>query len=329
MGRNFLIMMGVHVAVIAAAAIALKNHMERPEGSGGGKTAAAEEVRWVNPALERPQPVPDSPAQAVSKPKEEAASDIVYTNAKPVTPPVPAPVPEPPKPPEPKPAPKPVVVAVAPKPKPKPAPVPEVKLRPVTVEKKPEPPKLKPAPAPVPTPKVVSKPAPAPAPAPTLRPAPKPTPAPAPALRAKPIENTATASTVGSTGPTLRAVPISTGVGGMGTGEGTGNGTGNGTGSGRRQFGDIGEYHTRVYEAFHEEWLQPGAIITAGKTYRVKTEIIIARDGKILEANIIQSSGHADLDQSVQLALRRVVKIEPLPDFVQGNSYRVILNFDL
>ena len=69
--------------------------------------------------------------------------------------------------------------------------------------------------------------------------------------------------------------------------------------------------------------------MTSGKKYRVKTEISIGRDGRILSARIVQASDHPLMNQSVADALNRVRNVPPLPDIIPGASYQILLNFDL
>ena len=60
-----------------------------------------------------------------------------------------------------------------------------------------------------------------------------------------------------------------------------------------------------------------------------ETEIIIARNGLILNASIVEHSGDRELDRSVSLALGQVHQLDPLPAPISASTYKVILNFDL
>ncbi len=209
------------------------------------------------------------------------------------------PLPAPAEAPKPETEPKPVTERLTPIPKPKPRP----KLTRI------EP---KPSPKPAPRPKLTQIPAPPrklqPAPLPTSaqKPTPKPTPAPKPAKPAKSAQTSKKPPNSGATGTT------------GGTAQ-----------SGSRPSGNLNDYHASVHRAFSSSWDQPRSITSAGQKFRVKTEIVIARSGQILSARIVENSGHAQMDETVETALSRVKKVGPLPDVIQGASYRVLLNFEL
>lgn len=92
---------------------------------------------------------------------------------------------------------------------------------------------------------------------------------------------------------------------------------------------EIALFHAQVKNAYVSRWKQPKVRNTLFQKLRVKTEIAIAPDGRVLSARIIQPSGNAHLDQSVAQALASVPNVQPLPASFQNSPYQVVLNFDL
>lgn len=212
-----------------------------------------------------------------------------------------------------------------PEPEPEPEPRKDLALNRLKPVPKPEP---KVEPKPVPKPKPVLTPIPKPAPKPTpkpqavepikLKPAPKPVPTPKSAEVAKPVVVKPTplvpVPTPGAA-QTADSKPGTTGAAGMGTAGGAGQ--------------NLNDYHLTVQSAFRSNWSQPRSILTAGKKYRVKTQIAIARDGRILNAQIVQGSEHPQMNESVASALAAVKIVPPLPSSIRGDRYDIYLNFDL
>ena len=286
-----------------------------------------EEVNWVEqipPEMLAQATLAEQLPPSILAAAEEPESDISLAR-----PEIPKPKPEPkklepiPPKPEPKPEPpkpNPKVQAVArltpvPSPKPQPKPVPKLtKVEPKPVPKpKPAPPKLTPAPKPKPktVPKLTE--VPKPAPKPTLaktKPAPRPTP------------------TKAATKPKTQTTTRPSNVAKSGSRSGKGTST-SGAGSSRAPSGSLADYHALVFQAFNQNWRQPHGITTAGNKYVVKTSITISRSGRIVEAKVIKSSQHSEMDGSVARALHEVTQIAPLPDFVTGSTYTVVLNFEL
>jgi len=63
--------------------------------------------------------------------------------------------------------------------------------------------------------------------------------------------------------------------------------------------------------------------------YRVRTEVVVGREGNIVSARIVTRSGNAEMDQSVQEAVSRVTRVVSLPNGVGGATYTLLLNFDI
>ena len=329
--RYVVLIFFLHVIVIAAFALKWKNDKAielEMSSAAASQELEPEDIHWVDSAEMEVNQTADATTSTSSV--KDPESQIAFS---------PPPKPDPPevKKPEPRPEPKPEPV-----PEPKPTPRKEIKLTPAP---KPAPPRSAPklvaytpppAPKPVPKPKVAKlSPAPKPKPVVTPRPKPKvvekpkpkviekpkvsPKPAPAPS---RPIVKAVPYQPNGS-----KATPIRPSTSGNRGGSGASS-RGSG-GSAPRKFGDIGEYHLLVKNAFHSRWSQPRAMMTSGIKYRATARIVIGRDGKIQSWRIVKSSGHPEMDKSVEDALRRVTKIDPLPEFISGPSYTVHLNFDI
>lgn len=315
------------------------------------------DVRWTDVSLVSTSTT--SLAAQLSSSMHSPEKDPPSQIALPIPAPQPMPEPSPaPAPKEPEPAPQPPEPAPAPAPKPNPAPAPN----PTPVPKSAEPLKLtpapapapaKPAPAPSPSLRPTRKPAPAPVltPAPTLRPVPvqpappslRPTPVvkptPSPPIRVQPIP-TPTPTTIrpsvvaaNDSGTAMGSSSGSAGIFKNGNGPGSSNAGGSGMGAGSSGAGpgsEVNLYHAHVKSAYVAHWQQPKLTTNAFQKLRVRTEIVIARDGRVVNAQIVQRSGSADLDESVHAALGSVPYLQPLPPSLQGlATYSVILNFDL
>ena len=97
--------------------------------------------------------------------------------------------------------------------------------------------------------------------------------------------------------------------------------------SSNRRPPDFQWYHQVIHDSFHQRWKQPRNL--SGRLVFSKVKIMIGRDGGILGATIIRSSGNQSMDQSVWNTVRSTKKIAPLPDGLGDDSYEVIINFEL
>jgi TonB family protein len=82
-------------------------------------------------------------------------------------------------------------------------------------------------------------------------------------------------------------------------------------------------YAAAVYE---QAWLLPDSI--AGDNENVKVTVTIARDGTVISARIISSSGDDSLDASVQRTLERVTFIAPFPEGSNDKQRTYTINFN-
>jgi TonB family protein len=96
-------------------------------------------------------------------------------------------------------------------------------------------------------------------------------------------------------------------------------------------FGPGGEayanYGLIVRDIYDRAWLVSDALGDEDST--VKVSVLIARDGTVLSARIIKSSGVPALDKSVQKTLNDVKSIVPFPEGAKDHERRFDINFNL
>lgn len=96
-------------------------------------------------------------------------------------------------------------------------------------------------------------------------------------------------------------------------------------GSGGASYMNYGDYVQQVYD---RAWIEPTSGVDAAAT--VKTRVVIARDGTVVSATIIERSGSTALDRSVQAVLDRVKNIgRPFPEGATDQQRSFIFNFNL
>ena len=93
-------------------------------------------------------------------------------------------------------------------------------------------------------------------------------------------------------------------------------------GSGTESSANYGQVVVSVYQ---KAWILPGGDDGDAKP---KVHVVIARDGTVISARIIEPSGDSDMDASVQRALDRVTFIQPFPDGAkeEKRSYNIYFN---
>lgn len=80
-----------------------------------------------------------------------------------------------------------------------------------------------------------------------------------------------------------------------------------------------------VNSTYQRAWDVPSSLDE--NTPAVAASITIGRDGSVISARIIRSSGNSAADQSVQVTLERVRRVPPLPDEAQEDQRTVTINF--
>lgn len=86
-------------------------------------------------------------------------------------------------------------------------------------------------------------------------------------------------------------------------------------------------YASIVKTVYTEAWRLPND--AASDDANVKVSVTIARDGHVIEAHIVDRSGDASVDRSVQETLDRVTEIRPFPDDSTDQQRTYFINFNL
>lgn len=86
----------------------------------------------------------------------------------------------------------------------------------------------------------------------------------------------------------------------------------------------LGSYYGRIYPILYAAWNRPPGI--SGLTTTVS--IRIAKNGAIMQRNLVSGSGNPGMDESVMQALRAVSSLPPLPDSVREPYIDVRIAFE-
>ena len=82
-----------------------------------------------------------------------------------------------------------------------------------------------------------------------------------------------------------------------------------------------------VKKIYSDAWIVPDGI--KDDTATVTASVTIARDGTVISSRILQRSGDAAVNSSVQMTLDRVRRVVPLPDDSKDNQRTVTINFNV
>jgi TonB family protein len=82
-----------------------------------------------------------------------------------------------------------------------------------------------------------------------------------------------------------------------------------------------------VKSVYARAWVVPDGVTDDDAT--TAAAVTIARDGTVVSARIIRSSGNRDVDGSVQATLERVTYAAPLPDTAKEDQRTVTINFNV
>jgi TonB family protein len=213
----------------------------------------------------------------------------------------------------------------------------------------PAPPKPTPKPLPTPTPKPTPTP---PKPAPTPPP-PKPAPAkpkdtiqvnlkeitrakptakstespPKPKAKAAPAGPPATDDTPIAPDPAAMRERLAGRLGKAGVRSATADGA-SGVPGGTTESGANALYYARIRDVFYEAWRQPPNI--EQKKLSTILKIRVGKDGSVMQANIIQPSGHPAMDASVEAAARQVTSVgAPLPATLGTEFADITIAFEI
>ncbi|HEU5396973.1 MAG TPA: energy transducer TonB, partial [Verrucomicrobiae bacterium] len=82
-------------------------------------------------------------------------------------------------------------------------------------------------------------------------------------------------------------------------------------------------FYSAVTTVYYNAWHQPNGV----PNLTVKVSVTIARDGTVISARILKSSGNSTVDNSVQETIDRVKFVVPLPPDSKEDSREVTVNF--
>jgi TonB family protein len=86
-------------------------------------------------------------------------------------------------------------------------------------------------------------------------------------------------------------------------------------------------YETVVYNVYYHAWNTPDSV--ANKLAGTDAKIVVARDGTIISAEIVNKSGEPALDKSVGRVLRAVTKLPPFPATAHDEQRSFLIRFNL
>lgn len=86
-------------------------------------------------------------------------------------------------------------------------------------------------------------------------------------------------------------------------------------------------YETVIYNVYFHAWATPDGI--ADKLANTDAKIVVARDGTILSAEIVNKSGEPAMDRSVDRVLRVVTHLPPFPASAHDEQRTFLLRFNL
>ena len=111
----------------------------------------------------------------------------------------------------------------------------------------------------------------------------------------------------------------------LGSPEGAPDGIAGGIGKGSPFW----SYYLQVKDQMYEAWQTPGQVASFDKKLVTTVMLRVARDGRILDVRLQNSSGNKLMDDSVLAAARSVPRLEPLPDGLGGEAADITVNFRL
>lgn len=85
-----------------------------------------------------------------------------------------------------------------------------------------------------------------------------------------------------------------------------------------------GNFLSQVKRVYWGAWLVPDG----SPDVTVRATVTIARDGTVVSARIVEQSGNAAVDNSVQMTLDRVTFVAPLPEGAKEDQRTVTINFN-
>lgn len=111
-----------------------------------------------------------------------------------------------------------------------------------------------------------------------------------------------------------------------GIGLGLTNGYFSGIGEGETLRDDIREYYFAMLRQINEKWwLQPGS--HQGAAGNAVVNLVIARDGAVVQSLLVQGSGNPAFDRQILQAVTAASPLPPLPDSYRSDLFSAPLRF--
>jgi TonB family protein len=93
-------------------------------------------------------------------------------------------------------------------------------------------------------------------------------------------------------------------------------------------YNGIGAAYAKVvFDAYYHAWEPSKNVVITNPI--TSTRVTIARDGEVMSAKILKSSGDEQMDKSVQKALDSVKSVQPFESSTEDTARTFIINFNL
>ena len=86
-------------------------------------------------------------------------------------------------------------------------------------------------------------------------------------------------------------------------------------------------YRDVVFSAYYHAWITPDS--AGSRLASADAKVTIARDGRIMSAELVRPSGDRALNNSVEEALRRVTQLAPFPASTRDTQRTFVIRFNL
>lgn len=111
----------------------------------------------------------------------------------------------------------------------------------------------------------------------------------------------------------------------LGSPDGAADGIAGGIGKGSQFW----SYYLHVHDRMYEAWEQPGQAVSYDKKLVATILLRVARDGRIVDVRLQNSSSNKLMDDSALAAARDVPRLDPLPAGLGGDTADISVNFRL
>ena len=88
-------------------------------------------------------------------------------------------------------------------------------------------------------------------------------------------------------------------------------------------------YVLKMKQTFLSHWSISPNFVAPDGTLNAKAKVLINRDGKVMSAKIIDTSGYPQFDESVQQALDQVKFVQPFGPGAMDEQRAFVINFEL